>query len=87
MCSSDLVVQAQPGEGFLSKQGVGAVGGQAGLSRINAGMTGAASAPMYVVNSYRHGRTVDRYESDRLSRNSPIAQAINVALTPGQRPI
>lgn len=73
----------QPGEAIVSKQGVSALGGQEGLSRINAGM--GQSAPMFVVSEYRHTRTVDRYERDRLSRNNPYAQAINVSLKPGQR--
>ncbi len=80
-----VLAQVQPGEMFVSHQGVSAMGGENAINRANAGMGGGSA--IVAVQMLNHNALVTRYEEQRLARNSPIAQAINRARAPGQRSI
>ena len=67
-------VTAQTGEAILSRAGVAAIGGAPAVNSANRG--GGSSAPVVVVNQYRH-RVFDSFIHDNLRRaGSPLALAI-----------
>ena len=67
-------VTAQTGEAILSRAGVAAIGGAPAVNSANRG--GGTSAPVVIVNQYRH-RVFDSFIHDNLRRaGSPLALAI-----------
>lgn len=67
-------ITAQTGEAILSRAGVAAIGGAPAVNSANRG--GGSSAPVVVVNQYRH-RVFDSFIHDNLRRaGSPLALAI-----------
>ena len=66
-------ITARAGEGVLTRQGVQAIGGEAGLAAANRGQGGG---PMVVQMVYRH-KVLDEVLSDSVRRGGPIGGAIN----------
>ena len=67
-------ITAVTGEAILSRAGVAAIGGASAVNSANRG--GGSSAPVVVVNQYRH-RVFDSFIHDNLRRaGSPLALAI-----------
>ena len=66
-------ITARAGEGVLTRQGVQAIGGEAGLAAANRGQGGG---PMVVQMVYRH-KVLDAVLSDSVRRGGPIGAAIN----------
>lgn len=66
-------ITARAGEGVLTRQGVNAIGGEAGLAAANRGQGGG---PMVVQMVYRH-KVLDEVLSDSVRRGGPIGGAIN----------
>lgn len=73
------LVSAQAGEGFLTRAGVAAAGGEEGIRAMNEQRGGGNT--VVVVNRYRH-RVFDAFVQDHLDRGGPIAQKIRETLGP-----
>ena len=66
-----VVVNALPGEAVLSRGAVRAVGGQAGVDRLNRGESGAPQ--VVVVETYKH---FGRFVQDELGRAGVLQRAM-----------
>jgi hypothetical protein len=66
-------ITARAGEGVLTRQGVNAIGGEAGLAAANRGQGGG---PMVIQYVHKH-RVLDEVLSESVRRGGPIGGAIN----------
>jgi hypothetical protein len=66
----EAMVKARVGEALLTKQGVNAIGGEAGVRALN-GAGGPGAAPVVINQVYRH-RVLDTVMSDSLKRGGSI---------------
>ena len=69
--ADQVPINALPGEAVLSRGAVRAVGGQAGVDRLNRGESGAPQ--VVVVETYKH---FGRFVSDELGRAGVLQRAM-----------
>ena len=77
----ERTITARAGEGVLTRQGVNAIGGEAGVASANRGQGGGA---MVVQMVYKH-RVLDEVLTDSVRRGGPIGSAINRRSPRGRR--
>lgn len=70
----ERLINARPGEGVLTSQGVQAAGGAAGVAAMNRG--GSPAQSIVVVQQYQH-RVFDAFVADNMARaGSPLGRAV-----------
>ena len=77
----ERAIMARAGEGVLTRAGVNAIGGEAGLAAANRGQGGG---PMVIQMRYKH-RVLDEVLQDSVKRGGPIQRAINRRSPRGRR--
>ncbi|HIA02701.1 MAG TPA: hypothetical protein EYN66_12470 [Myxococcales bacterium] len=78
----ESMIKARAGEGLLTRQGVQAIGGEAGLAAANKG--GAAGGSIIVQQVYKH-RVLDTVLTDSIKRGGPITTELNRRNQRGRR--
>jgi hypothetical protein len=76
------MIKARAGEGILTRQGVQAVGGEAGLAAANQGM--ASGGSIIVQQVYKH-KVLDTVLTDSIKRGGPITTELNRRNRRGRR--
>jgi hypothetical protein len=77
----ERTITARAGEGILTRQGVNAIGGEAGVASANRGQGGG---PLVVQYIYKH-KVLDEVLTDSVRRGGPIGSAINRRSPRGRR--
>jgi hypothetical protein len=77
----ERMITARAGEGVLTRQGVNAIGGEAGVASANRGQGGG---PLVVQYIYKH-KVLDEVLTDSVRRGGPIGSAINRRSPRGRR--
>lgn len=77
----ERTITARAGEGVLTRQGLSAIGGEAGLTAANRGQ---AAQPMVIQMVYKH-KVLDEVLTDSIRRGGPIGSAINRRSPRGRR--
>lgn len=80
--ADENMIKARAGEGILTRQGVQAIGGEAGLAAAN---QGAASGGSIVVQQVYKHRVLDTVLTDSIKRGGPITAELNRRSRRGRR--